>query len=272
MMVFISIIVTTYNWPSALEKVLQALASQTNQNFEILLADDGSGLETKALFEKYRLLLPVECKHIWQEDKGFRASAIRNQAVLQAQGQYLVFLDGDCIPRQDFVEKHITLAEQGYFVVGNRVLLTRSFTERVLNEGIPVYRWSFLDWCLARLKRHCNRCLSFISFPLNSRLRKCRMNEWRGAKGCNLGIFKSDLLQINGWEERFMGWGYEDSDLVIRLLNVGIKRKEGHFAVTVAHLWHPENDRSREKENWTLLAEVRNNKAISSEKGLNQYQ
>ncbi len=271
---FLSLVVTTYNWPKALEKVLQALADQTNSNFEVLIADDGSGSKTLDLIRKYQSLLPVSCKHIWQADMGFRAAAIRNQAVLQASGDYIVFLDGDCIPRRDFVEKHIKLAEAGYFVVGNRVLLTRSFTDKVLKKisvVSPLHQWSLLRWALTRLSGNCNRWLSFISLPLNSTLRKCQTQAWRGAKGCNLGIFKADLIRVNGFEERFMGWGYEDSDLVIRLLNAGLKRKDGRFALTVIHLWHQENDRSREQENWQLLENVLISKEVRSKQGIEQY-
>lgn len=269
---FLSIIVTTYNWPEALAMVLESLKVQTSHNFEVLIADDGSSSETTLLVTKYQALLPVPLKHIWQEDKGFRAAAIRNQALLQAQGQYIVFLDGDCIPGRVFVEKHTKLAESGYFLVGNRVLLSQSFTQRAIATKLPLHKWSFLQWLLVRLLGHCNRVLSFISLPLHSRLRKCNSQAWKGAKGCNLGVFKTDLLLVNGWEERFTGWGYEDSDLVIRLLNAGIKRKEGRFALTVIHLWHKENDRSRRQENWLLLEKIRASKEICSKQGLKQYE
>lgn len=271
---FLSLIVTTYNWPEALDKVLEALMVQTDLNFELLIADDGSGPQTTILIEKYQSFLPFPCKHIWQEDNGFRAAAIRNQALLQASGQYIVFLDGDCIPRRDFVEKHAKLAEAGYFVVGNRVLLSQDFTKSVLAQaevkGLKLYDWSFFRWFWARCLGYCNRCLSFIALPLTSPWRKRKTLVWKGAKGCNLGIFKSDLIRINGFEENFTGWGYEDSDLVIRLLSAGIKRKEGRFALTVIHLWHKENDRRKEKENWLLLERVRHSKEVFSKQGLNQ--
>lgn len=271
MKLLLSIIVTTYNWPEALGMVLQALACQTYHNFEVLVADDGSGPKTRDLIEKFKLSMPMPLKHIWQADAGFRAAAIRNQAVLQATGEYIVFLDGDCIPRADFVEKHAKLVEAGYFVVGNRILLTKTFSEKAIQGALPLQFWSLYRWIWAYCFGHCNRCLSLITLPLNSRWRKSWVKGWKGAKGCNLGVFKADLLAVNGWEECFKGWGYEDSDLVIRLLNAGLKRKEGRFALTVIHLWHAENDRSREKANWILLEKTRQNKELCAKQGLSQY-
>jgi glycosyltransferase involved in cell wall biosynthesis len=268
---FISVIVTTYNWPQALTMVLQALAVQTDLNFEVLVADDGSGAETLAVIETFSLHMPVPLKHVWQVDAGFRAAAIRNQALQQASGQYIVFLDGDCIPRSDFVEKHAKLAEAGHFVVGNRVLLSKHFTEDAISRKLPLQQWSFLQWGLARLLGNCNRFLSFLSLPIQAKWRKRWLKKWQGAKGCNLGIFKTDLVAVNGWEERFMGWGYEDSDLVIRLLNAGLARKEGRFALTVIHLWHKENDRGREQENWNLLETTRSSQKVMALQGISQY-
>ncbi len=102
-------------------------------------------------------------------------------------------------------------------------------------------------------------------------LRLKTKTRWKGAKGCNLGIWKQDLLNINGWEENFTGWGYEDSDLVIRLLRSGVQRKNGRFYIPVIHLWHPENDRTHERRNWTQLKDREIDKQINAEKGLNQY-
>lgn len=268
---FLSIIVTTYNWPKALAMVLQALARQTSHHFEILIADDGSAPETAEMIKQYQLQLPVVCKHIWQDDDGFRAAAIRNKAILEASGEYLVFLDGDCIPRKDFVEKHAALAETGCFVAGNRILLSKTFSEEALTQKLALYEWSFLHWVWARIRGYSNRCISLIPLPLKSKLRQYKHSDWKGAKGCNLGIFKTDLLRVNGWEERFKGWGYEDSDLVIRLLNAGLWRKEGRFALTVIHLWHTENDRSREQDNWRLLEDIRHSKEIYAKQGLDQH-
>lgn len=268
----LSIIVTTYNWPAALEAVLQALSQQqTTQPFEVLVADDGSSETTAELIQSFYTKFPVPLKHIWQPDQGFRAAKIRNQAILAAQGEYIVFLDGDCIPRLNFVQEHARLAESGFFVVGHRVLLNSAFTQHILASHLAIQKWSLTQWFWAWVSGKVNRFLSFLPLPLGP-LRKLRQTQWQGAKGCNLGIWKRDLEQVNGWEEQFSGWGYEDSDLVIRLLQTHVQRKEGRFALPVIHLWHPENDRQRERQNWALLKTRQSSKQIRSQQGLSQYE
>jgi len=268
----ISVIVTTYNWPYALRAVLSALCAQkTSHPFEIIVADDGSQEETAKLILGLKNRTPIPLLHIWQPDEGFRAAAIRNKAILAAEGEYIIFLDGDCIPRLNFIERHLALAEPKTFVVGNRVLLDKAFTLSALSEAQPLHAWPLWRWCLVRLYGHCNRLVPFFSLPLGQ-WRKKISKHWKGAKGCNLAVWKADLLQINGWEEKFTGWGYEDSDLVIRLLYAGITRKEGRFYIPVIHLWHPENDRNREQENLTLLQARQNDIQLCAEKGLSQYE
>lgn len=266
----VSVIVTTYNWPEALKAVLTALENQTFRDFEIIVADDGSGPNTTKMLQSIQIHFPISIQHIWQDDLGFRAAMIRNKAVMAAKGDYIIFLDGDCIPRAHFIERHYALAEKGFFVVGNRILLSRELTLKVLLMNLPLHTWPLSYWFWIRLKGQCNRMISLIRIPLP--WKKYKPFDWKGAKGCNLAVWKADLLKVNGWEEKFEGWGYEDSDLVIRLINSGIKRKEGRFLVPVIHLWHKENDRIRERQNWSLLESQLTNKVLDAVKGLNQYQ
>jgi len=266
----ISVIVTTYNWPQALRAVLNALVEQkTIHPFEIIIADDGSREETAKLVREFKNKSPIPLLHIWQPDEGFKAAAIRNKAILVADGDYIVFLDGDCIPREDFINKQMLLAEVNTFVVGNRVLLNRDFTVAALSQQLSLHQWSFFRWWMTWFKGHCNRISPFLRLPFSGSFKSC--HRWRGAKGCNLSIWKADLLQVNGWEEKFVGWGYEDSDLVIRLLQNAVKRKSGRFRIPVVHLWHPENDRSLEPKNAVLLQERRKNKQLCADQGINQY-
>jgi glycosyltransferase involved in cell wall biosynthesis len=278
----ISVIITTYNWPSALNLVMQALSKQTVLPAEILIADDGSTQETKEIIDQIKTQFPIPVQHIWQPDEGFRASAIRNKALAKASGDYIVFMDGDCIPRDNFIEMHGKLAEPGFFVAGNRSLLTQNFTAKLLSQATTVqaqasqtfnasvlFSWSLFQCFLVRLQGHCNRFLPFLTLP-GHRWRKRNPTQWEGAKGCNLGIWKMDLIRINGWEERFSGWGFEDSDLVIRLIRIGIRRKDGRFALPVIHLWHSENDRSRQKENWNLLLATQHKQRWVAEQGLDE--
>lgn len=267
----VSVIVTTYNRPDALRAVLEALIVQnTTAPFEIIVADDGSGTETAQIIRALKNRVSIPLLHIWHPNEGFRAAAIRNKAIVAAAGDYLIFLDGDCIPRLNFIARHLALAEPNTFVVGNRVLLNRAFTLSALAEMLPLHKWSLWRWCVARLKGHCNRLLPFLTQPYE-RLRFKTRFGWKGVKGCNLGVWKSDLSEINGWEENFTGWGYEDSDLAIRLLRAYVRRKNGRFYIPVIHLWHPENDRTQERSNWARLKQRQKNKQCYAEKGLNQY-
>ena len=268
----ISVIVTTYNWPYALRSVLTALAAQKSSSpFEIIIADDGSGEETAKWVRSFKKMSSIPILHIWQPDEGFRAAAIRNKAILAAEGDYIVFLDGDCIPRDNFISQQQALAEPGTFVVGNRILLSRMFTLRALSETLPLHEWPWYRWMFAWASGHCNRFSPFLPLHFKSLPAKSS-SRWQGAKGCNLAVWKADLLKINGWEEKFVGWGYEDSDLVIRLLRLGIARKNGRFRIPVIHLWHPESDRAHEKENWQRFKSRLDEISIASELGLSQYE
>ncbi len=132
----ISVIVTTYNREDALEAVLRSLARQTDRDFEVVVADDGSGPATAKLIEAWKAKVGHRLEHVWHEDRGFRAAEIRNRAILASRGAYCIFLDGDCIVRPDFVAIHRRLAEPGWFVTGNRILLSRELTAKVLREKL----------------------------------------------------------------------------------------------------------------------------------------
>jgi glycosyltransferase involved in cell wall biosynthesis len=248
----VSVIVTTYNRPDALGAVLNGLAAQTDRAFEIIVADDGSRDDTRALVEERARGFPVALSHVWQEDKGFRAGAARNRAAERARGEYLIFLDGDCVPRPDFIARHRALAERGWMVAGNRILLSEQFTRRALREALPLHAWTDADWRAARRQSDINRTLPLARLALGP-LRKVGSHRWQRVRTCNLGVWSADFQRVRGFDESFEGWGFEDSDLAVRLLNAGVRRKEGAFATGVLHLWHPENDRRHEGSNWDLL-------------------
>src|ERR1017187_7910974 len=137
----ISVIVATYNREDALGAVLRSLSRQTDQRFEVVVADDGSCPATAAVVAAWTSRMPVPLKHVWHEDRGFRLAEIRNRAIRASAGAYCVFLDGDCIARPDFVASHRRLAEPGWFVTGNRILLSRELTERILVDGLEPEQW-----------------------------------------------------------------------------------------------------------------------------------
>jgi len=263
----ISVIVSTYKREDALDAVLRGLSRQSDRDFEIVVADDGSGTATADLVARWKGSLDVPLIHVWQEDLGFRLAEIRNRAIRASSGSYCIFLDGDCIPRRDFVAAHRRLAEPGWFVAGNRVVLSRDLTSQVLEGGIEPELWNFVDWIAARLRGQVNRIAPLLSLPLGP-LRKLRPKDWQAARGGNVAIAKRDLIAIDGFDAAFSGWGREDSDVFIRLMRSGVRRKNGRFATAVLHLWHRENDRSQLAENNSRLCALLNSDRMRAERGL----
>ena len=265
----ISLIVTTYNREDALDAVLRSLSRQSDRNFEVVIADDGSDVATVAVVDRWQRGLGVPIAHVWQENRGFRAASIRNRAILASRGDYCVFLDGDCIARPGFVATHRALAERGWFVTGNRILMSKELTNAVLGERLQPEHWTLAGWFRQRLRGRINRLLPLLRLPLGP-LRKLRWRAWRGARSCNLGIWRSDLDRVNGFDAAYSGWGREDSDLLVRLLHAGVRRKDGVFATGVLHLWHPEADRSHLPKNERQLRSVRASDRVRAEFGLQQ--
>ncbi|QWE17073.1 glycosyltransferase family 2 protein [Polynucleobacter sp. AP-Nino-20-G2] len=245
----ISILLATYNWPQALKLCLESLSTQTDTNFEIIIADDGSGTETKDLIEEIRAGSSIAITHLWQEDQGFRKTRILNQAISAARGTYLVFLDGDCIVQPDFIAQHRLLSQAGHLVTGSRVLLSENLTEQLLLWP----HWNF--------KRFTQHLLSYrLSgginkyWPLKIKLgngswRDYKKFVWRRIKGCNMACWKSDAVAIGGFDESMTGWGHEDADFVFRLQNAGVIRRSGSWSTEVLHLHHRIHDQSNAAEN-----------------------
>jgi len=263
----ISIIVTTYDRVDALDAVLRSLARQTDRRFEVIVADDGSGPDTAALIEQWKPRIGVTLSHVWHEHHDFRAAEIRNRAIRDSHGDYCVFLDGDCLARPDFVATHRQLAERGWFVTGNRALLTQALTDTVLRRRIEVETWGTANWIAQRFKGGLNRLAPVLRLPLGP-LRKLRPLAWEGARSCNLAVWRSDLERVDGFDASFSGWGKEDSDLLVRLLHAGVRRKDGLCATGVLHLWHPNADRSQLAANEQRLAHVIESRRVRAERGI----
>lgn len=263
----VSVILTTYDRPAALDAALRALAHQTDRDFEIVVADDGSGPETAEVIKNWKERIGVPLKHAWHQHQGFRGSEIRNRAIRISAGKYCIFLDGDCLARDDFVATHRKLAEAGWFVAGNRILLSPKLTAKVLAEGVTAEAWDLATLSRERLAGGVNRLLPALRLPLGP-LRKLHHNDWEGAKTCNLAVARGDLDRVDGFDGRYTGWGLEDSDLVVRLLRAGIHRKDGRFATGVLHLWHQPADLSCLPQNERQFDEALNSGHVQAKRGL----
>lgn len=265
-----AVIVTTYNRPDALAAVLAGYAAQRDARFELIVADDGSGPETRRIVDDFAACAPFRVKHVWHEDAGFRAAAIRNRAIAAADADYVIFTDGDCVPARDFVARHMQLAGRGWFSAGNRVLLSAAFTRGALDGNVALHEKSAAFWLAAWLRRDINRLLPLVRLPDGS-WRKSAPMRWRGVKTCNLAAWRDDLTRVNGFDETFSGWGLEDSDLAIRLLHAGVRHKNARFAAPLFHLWHAENDRSRLAGNQAKLDALLASDRSVAVAGLDRY-
>jgi glycosyltransferase involved in cell wall biosynthesis len=267
----ISVIVTTFNREDALDAVLRSLAGQTDRDFEVVVADDGSGPDTAGLVDSWKAKFARRLGRVWHADCGFRAAEIRNRAILATRGAYCIFLDGDCIVRPDFIGTHRRLAEPGCFVTGNRVLLSPELTMTVLREKQAPETWGAARWLAERARGGVNRLSALLHLPLGF-LRGTRQHAWKGARSCNLAIWRSDLERVDGFDAAYSGWGKEDSDIIVRLLRAGVHRKDGVFATGVIHLWHAEADRSQLTENEIKLGEVIAGDRVRAQRGLSALQ
>ncbi len=261
-----SLIITTYNWPEALELSVRSVFTQTVMPSEIIIADDGSRTATKDLVEKLRKESPIPIKHAWHEDKGFRLSAIRNLAMAQAEEPYIIQIDGDIILHPRFIDDHLHMAEPGYFVTGSRVMLSQELSKKILDKHDASY--SEIIMGSKNLFNHLHsRTLSRF---LSRRYKTSRKNMYY-VKGCNMAFWKKDILQVNGYDETFVGWGREDSEIAIRLMNCGIKKKFLKMGGIEYHIFHPESKRDREAENTRMLQASIDEMKMRCEVGIDQY-
>jgi len=255
----ISLILSTFNQPFALDKILAALAEQSISPFEIIVADDGSDAETKAVVQKWVDLGLFPLRHVWQENKGFRKSRILNRAILETQKDYVVFLDGDCLPHRRFVEDHGLLAEKNHWVQGRRCFVDIS--------AVPTFSPGFFTLGLGLLTGKISGFAKAFRLPWTL-VRRNQSVE--GILGCNLGIWKEDLLAVNGFDEAYEGWGKEDSDLGVRLYHLGRHRKLVHGKAILYHLNHPVISRRELSENAERLRETIRSGKVRCEQGLDR--
>jgi GT2 family glycosyltransferase len=244
----ISVVITTYNRSEALSLVLKGLAMQNDRDFEVIVADDGSNdaHQTAIASAAARLGLPVT--HVWHPDVGFTAACIRNKGVSVASGDYIVLLDGDCVPEVDFIGQHRKLMERACFVNGSRVLLSQEMTKSSVADQIPLSGRSMAFWLGKRLSGDASKLGGKFRFPDFS-LRKQKNFVWKGIRSCNMGVWRETYEAVNGFDESFVGWGHEDADFVLRMHNAGLTRKNGYWATEVFHLWHAESSRGHESVN-----------------------
>ncbi|HVM49890.1 MAG TPA: galactosyltransferase-related protein [Candidatus Acidoferrum sp.] len=258
----IGLIINTYEQPEPLARVLEWVSRQRLPPREVLLADDGSGPETRDAFGKWNPGPSPRKEHVWQEHQGFRRARILNEAIARAQSDYLVFLDGDTLPHPQFTEDHRKLARARAFLQGHRALVKERASAWYGRRGLAGDRWRALrHGQLGGLKHAFRWPRPWVQ----------RREDLRGIRGCNLSAWREDLVQVNGFNEAFVGWGREDSELVVRLMNSGVRRLDVRGWAVCYHLWHPALSRARLPANDELLARAQREHATRCELGLSRH-
>lgn len=232
-----SIILTTYNAEAWLEKVIWGLSVQTERDFEIIIADDGSRKETKELLDILRPMLEMPLIHVWQEDNGFQKSQILNKAIVASNTDYLIFTDGDCIPRKDFVATHLRYREKGYFLSGGYFMLPMGVSKDISKEDILNQDCFDLDWLSSKGLKKTFKASKLMVKGLSSRILNAVTPTKATWNGHNASGWKKDIVEINGFNQE-MQYGGQDRELGERLFNKGIKSKQIRYSAICLHLDH----------------------------------
>jgi glycosyltransferase involved in cell wall biosynthesis len=256
----LSVLINTYENPVALDAVLARLCHAREPADEWVVADDGSGPATREIVEAWRKRAPRPVRHAWQEHHGFRRARVLNAAIAAAQGDYLVFLDGDCLPSEPFASDHRALAEAGCFVQCRRCFVEESAVPDAL-AGRKSLGQLALTGKISGL---------FKSFRLPWPVIR-RDQALHGILGCNLAVWKKDLVAVNGYDESYEGWGKEDSDLAARLYHLGLQRKFVHGRAIVYHLNHPPASRAQLADAAKRLEETVATRRVKALRGLDQH-
>ncbi len=233
----ISVIISTYNQPAWLEKSIWGFAAQTHRDFELVIADDGSTDETRQLIERLRSETSVTIRHVWHEDHGFRKCTILNRATIAAEAEYLVFTDGDCIPRRDYLAQHARFAEPGYFLSGGIVRLPMPLSRLISNDDIVAGQAHDLSWLRTHGLNWSLKHYKLVSSPRIAALLDSITTTKATWNGGNASTWKESVLRVNGFDER-MEYGYEDRELGDRLMNLGLRGKRLRYRAALVHLDH----------------------------------
>ncbi len=265
----LAVVVSTYEWPEALDAVVRGFAAQSDRDFQLVIADDGSGTETRAVVEHWAPTFEGRLVHARQPDEGFRLARVLNLGAFAADADCYAFVHGESVPRRNFIRAVRAAIQPGWFVAGRRIELSRRLTERVLHEHLPVHRWTMKDWLRVR-----NDASALVSLTGRDRRRVGVENvpeflPHNRSYGYLLGVRREDFDRVNGYDMRFEGWGEEDVDIAVRLRRVGLRCGHAGPDATLVHLWH-ESTVPSERVNWYLLQETEQSDRVEAIDGLRE--
>lgn len=266
----VSLIISFFNRIDYLRLILAALKNQSYKDFEAIIADDGSKAEVVSEIEKLSLSLPFMVKVVWHEDKGFRKNRILNDAIRASETDYLIFIDGDCIPHKDFIKEHVTNSEDYTCLTGRRVNLSKRITDRLNEKKISEYALEnmtleLIEDGLLGKSDYVERGI-YVTNPI---IRDFLNKKERGLLGCNFSLHKKDMLAINGFDERYEAPSIgEDTDVELRLRRNGVKIKSLNNIAVQYHLYH--KLQNRPQENLDLLEQVKKENTPFTPFGIDQ--
>jgi glycosyltransferase involved in cell wall biosynthesis len=265
----VSVVLSTYNQPRWLEKALWGYAAQRFTDFEVLVADDGSGPETADVVARLRGRNGLRLAHVWHEDRGFRKTEILNRAVLAASGDYLIFSDGDCIPHPDFVATHVRLARERYFLSGGYLKLPMNVSERITEEDVRSGRAFDASWLSAHGWRGGRRTLRLPRSAAVAAVLDALTPTRATWNGHNASTWREAIVAVNGFDLD-MGYGGEDRALGERLANLGFRGRRVRFRAPCLHLDHPRPyaDPDVIRANRRARAEIRRSRDVRTRRGL----
>jgi glycosyltransferase involved in cell wall biosynthesis len=233
----VSVILSTYNAPEWLEKVLWGYECQTDTDFEVVIADDGSGRPTFDLLERFKETSPLSIRHVWHEDRGFQKSEILNKAIVASTGDYLIFSDGDCIPRKDFVEVHRKNAKAGAFLSGGYFMLPMETSKVIRKDDIVLGSAFDVNWLRANGLPSTYKTLKLTSSGFTAKFLNWITPTKATWNGHNSSGWKKDIVAVNGFNEQ-MQYGGQDRELGERMMNAGIKGVQIRYSAICIHLDH----------------------------------
>lgn len=242
----ISLIISFYNNIELLRIIFAALEKQTFKGFEVIIADDGSKESVVKKVQHLAATASFPVQHCWHEDRGWRKNRILNQAIQSSNGDYLIFIDGDCIPHRSFIAEHVEFSRKGRVLTGRRVQLTNKLTKQLTEKRIVTGEFEqnlTIKLVLSSLF-HKNLHVENAFRIKRPMLRKILIKDKiKGILGCNFSIHKEDILNVNGFDERFLHPGTgEDTDLDRRMQRAGITALSKKHLLTVYHIHHKRFD------------------------------
>lgn len=261
-MIKVSLVISTYNRKEALYLTLLSVSRQTVLPYEVVIADDGSREDTKMMLNGLKPKLPFTLKHVWHEDKGFQKTVIMNKAFAACEGDYIIQTDGDIILEKHFIADHISEARLGYYMHGSRGKLSKELTQKCIQE--KNYHFNFFS-------QGAHRKLNIFRCPLLTPFFHYYKKN-KKERGCNMAFWKKDVYAVNGYDERIIGYGFEDIDLPARLRRLGIKKRLVKFKAIEYHLEHPEASTKRDMSANQKIFDSNNSQGIiKAPKGIDQY-